>query len=174
MVWINRERRFIRWIEAERAGRDGDAEAMFHAVIRGMARLAPSPGFVDRVLVASGLVSAPDPWLARWWTRVLVGFGLGLAGLAVLSLPVSSLVLSSPSYLAPAVSLFASAGVSLMEWTRHAVIACAILANVGEALQLAVRTPQVLALIAASASVAMLALLVLGRLLASPEEMLQC
>ena len=174
MVWTNQERRLIRWIEAERAGREDDAAAAFHALISRMARLAPSPGFADRVLVAAGLVSAPNPWLARWWIRALVGFGIGVAGLALLSLPVSSLVLSSPSYFAPAVSLFASVAVSVMEWTRHAAIACAILANVGEALQLTLRTPQMLALIAASASLAMLALLVLGRLLVSPEEMLQC
>ncbi|MFL6200969.1 MAG: hypothetical protein ACJ76J_17485 [Thermoanaerobaculia bacterium] len=93
-----------RWLQAERDADDAGAEAAFLELFESLPRLAPSPGFADRVLlqVAQPAVSAiPVP--ARSWLgwlfrspgfRLVLASGLIAACIALLWLPQAVMTLA--------------------------------------------------------------------------------
>jgi hypothetical protein len=163
-----------RWIELERAGRADEAEASLFAALCSWRRVEPSHGFADRVLRAAGMASPEPGLLAAWWVRGGLVIGFGLAGLAVLALPVGSLVLAVPSYAGFLLSRAVGVSVAAGNLARHALACWSFLVQVGEALQLTVTTPPVLAVLFVSVLMAGGALYLLSRLLVLGEEMVEC
>jgi hypothetical protein len=138
-----------------------------------LGRLAPAPGFADRVLVSAGIVRPAAGVLASRWARLVTVSAMALAGVGALVLPLGPLLVNAPSQGAR----FLAAGVG---WAiRGADVARALLGalrlviQVGDAIQLAASTPSVLAAMVISLVVATASLAALGRLLA-PREELSC
>lgn len=80
------------WLAAEADGRDADAELALAGVFQALPLNAPSPGFADRVLIATGWV-APSwthpSWTESRWARGAIAASLLVVGLALFwTLPV--------------------------------------------------------------------------------------
>jgi hypothetical protein len=169
-----RQRRVMRWLEAERAGRVDEADQDFRLAIRSLPRLAPSSGFAGRVLLAAGVVQAAPGLFSRWWFRSVLVSSLVLASAAALALPIGPLLVGAPSYVASSISLLTGVLLSAGELMRRALAISAFAAQIAGALQLALRTPPALTALFISAVVAAASLYGLRRLLVSPEELVEC
>jgi len=67
------------WLAAEAAGRDDEAQAALHQLLRHLPRARPSAHFADRVLRQSGKATLRRSWLGRRWltaAAMLVGITL--------------------------------------------------------------------------------------------------
>jgi hypothetical protein len=168
------QRRVMRWLEAERAGRVDEADQDFRLALRSLPRLTPASGFAGRVLLAAGVVQAVPGLFSRWWFRSALVASLVLASAAVLTLPVGSLLVATPSYLASAVSLFTGALLWAGDWMRHGLAISTVAAQIAVALQLALRTPPALAALFTSVALAVGSLYGLRRLLVTREEWVEC
>jgi len=71
------------WLEAERAGRDGEAEEALMGLFQSLPMPAASSGFAERVAIAA--MAKPPAW--PLWLRSGVAACLALAGLATAALP---------------------------------------------------------------------------------------
>ena len=100
-----------RWLAAEVAGDDLAAEEAFGAVFASMPRLAPPPGFTERVIMAFD--REPDTGRATWLWKAALAAAVALAGLATGLLP---LVRWIPIRLPSVGDVFAAA-VGGFEWT---------------------------------------------------------
>jgi hypothetical protein len=173
MNW--RRRRIVtRWLEAEEAGRLDEADEQLGQAIRGLPRPRPPAGFADRVLLAAGFVHARPSPFSTWWFRGALLAGLALACLPILALPMGDLFVSAPSYLAPAVSLLTTVALSIGGLAHRVLVVTALVFQLGDAAQLAVRTPPALAVLFTSVATAGGALYGLRRLLVPREELVEC
>jgi hypothetical protein len=156
-----------RWIRAERAGDDAEADRLFRSVAANIPRLSPAPGFASRTLAAVGVVgaaSAAGVWSA-WWMYALVGTALSLAATAVATVSLPALLSAGVGFI-HTVAIAASA-----VWTWVGTVAGAAwsifraLAQVGGALNSAINVPAAGAFVVVNLVVASLSLLALRRLL---------
>lgn len=98
-----------RWLAAEQAGHEQDAEAALFELLEELPPIAPPAGFADRVMARWTLESAnlaspavlPVPAAVRGpvpvWARVVLGLGVLTAGAAFFLLPVVLIALGALS-----------------------------------------------------------------------------
>ncbi len=72
---------FADWLAAERDGREVDAEAALAGVFTALPGLAPTVGFVDRVMAGAGFIR--PPMMESRWFRGAIAAVLLLVGLAM-------------------------------------------------------------------------------------------
>lgn len=154
-----------RWLTAESAARPDDAEAAFDALFASVPRLRPRTGFTERILFAVRV--EPKPTTSVVWTwKAATAAALALAAVAAGLLPlVRWLPIDRPTFGA-VVRASASVAEWGAEWLNAGVAVWQFLATIGEALNVAVAAPQVMAALMASALVGSLALHQLHHLLA--------
>lgn len=152
-----------RWLAAEAAGDDLAAEEAFGAVFASMPRLAPPPGFTERVIMAFD--REPDTGRATWLWKAALAAAVALAGLATGLLP---LVRWIPIRLPSVGDVFAAAarGLAWLEqWLRTAIDIWGTLARIGGAIGAAAQTPEIATAMMGSALISAAALYSLHHLL---------
>lgn len=155
-----------RWLAAEEAGDERQAEDAFGTLLASAPRLAPSAGFAERVLWAIQPAPAPQWTFGAWWWKAAVVTAVTLVGTATGLLPlIQWLPIDGPSF--GEVLRFSADGlVWIGEWLAAGFALWGLLARIGTALQVAVTTPQVASVLLASTLIGASALYSLNRLLA--------
>jgi hypothetical protein len=155
-----------RWLAAEAAGDERQAEDAFGTLLASAPRLTPSAGFAERVLWAIQPAPAPQLALGAWWWKAAVVAAVTLVGTATGLLPlVQWLPIGAPSF-GEVLRTGADGLVWIGEWLAAGLALWGFLARIGTALQVAVVTPQVASLLLASTLIGVSALYSLNRLLA--------
>lgn len=155
-----------RWLAAEAAGDERQAESAFDKLLVSAPRLRPSAGFAERVLWAVQPTPTPQLALVAWWWKAAVVTAVTLTGTATVLLPLLQfLPIDAPTF--GEVLKTGAYGLALVgEWFAAGLALWSLLARIGAALQLAVATPQVASLLLASTLIGVSALYSLNRLLA--------
>jgi len=154
--------RIERWLAAEAAGDDFAAEEAFGTLFEGLPRLAPHPGFSERVVMA---LREPDTGRASWLWKAALAAAVALAGIAAGLLPLLRwLPIQAPS---PAEVVAAAArGLAwLGRWLSAGLDIWETLARVGGAIGTAAQTPEIATAMMGSALVSAAALYTLHHLL---------
>lgn len=161
---------FRRWLTAEATGDETRAEASFEALFASWPRLAPRPGFAERVVWAVRPAAAASPLAAWGWKLVLVA-SLALAGAATALWPLARLL----PLRGPRLTSIIEAGPNALSWVAarvtDGVATWDLLARVGEAVATASTTPEAAAALAASAALGSIGLYVLHHLLTLERRM---
>lgn len=152
------------WLEAEARGRTEEAEAAFGAAFAALPRLRPRRGFAERVMFAF----RPAPvrryeWLA-WGPKAVTVGAMALVAMAIGLLPVVGVTLEAPSpgWIVDGLT----GGVTwVAEWVYAGLGAWSFMVRIGNAIGVAMTTPQVGAALLASVLVSAAALYELNRLL---------
>ncbi|MDX1661213.1 MAG: hypothetical protein R3326_05435 [Gemmatimonadota bacterium] len=154
------------WLKAEATGDDAGAEAAFGALVGSLPRMGPSPGFAERVVWAA--VPAPataHPAWVVWLTRGALAAALALAALATGLLPAA--VRALPAL--PSPGQIAKGLADGLAWIgrrfEDGVAVWEFLGRIGEAMSLALGTPQAQAAVAGSAILSVIAFYTLHHLL---------
>ncbi|MGH7570994.1 MAG: hypothetical protein ACREMK_04015 [Gemmatimonadota bacterium] len=153
-----------RWLEAEARGDAGEAEAAFGAAITALPRLEPRPGFAERVMYAF----QPTPvrrfaWLS-WGPKAATIGALALIAVTIGLLPVAGVTFQVPSvgWVVDGVT----GGIGwLAEWLTAGLEVWSFMVRIGNAIGVAMTTPQLGAALLAGALVSAAALYELNRLL---------
>jgi hypothetical protein len=165
--------RLERWLAAEAAGRLDDAEAALAALFAAVPRLAPPPGFAERVVLAVAPLSPAHP------TRSTLGFRLAVAAcLALVALAAPSVAglaglaggwlaeLSVAGLLAGATAALVAAAGGVADVVAGAGAVWQDLARVGGWAAAAAATPVVATALAAGLATAVVAFRLLAGLFA--------
>lgn len=167
------ERRILdetrRWLAAEAAGDEATARAAFGAAFARLPRLAPRPGFAERVAWAAVPAPRTRPALAEWGWKVALATSMALAGLAAGMAPLLRLLPVRVGALGGALQVANDAFSWLAGRTAEAFAALETLGRVGRALAVAASTPEAATALFASAAIGGLALYTLDHLL-TPER----
>ena len=158
------KRELGRWIDADRSGRDDEADAAFGGVFRAVPQPALQPGLPDRVIEALAREAADRARRAK--TAAAVGLA---AGLALVVLAGAFLLSSGPRLFFDAVDL----GVRGAVWTSESLergLVWAILGQIGRVMAAIIATPQVTGALIGIGMVGALALYGLQRVLSSEQE----
>ena len=160
-----------RWLAAETVGDDVRAETALTGLFAWIPRLAPAPGFVDRVLevaplaargaVLAGRRAVPLMWAWRW----SVATALALSGFAAWLLPTLRWVPFRLPGMSEIVKAVAEATGAAAEWLQTGLAVWGALQKIGGLALVAVQTPEVAAGMAGSAVVSAAALYTLNHLL---------
>lgn len=157
------ERQLMRWLAAERADRDEDAERMLGELLRSLPDVMVPAGFADRVLIGAGVVLS-------WRLRAAIAGNLAAAGLAAAFLlpAIVGVVgrVAPGDVLATAAAGFATAVGALDEL----VTIWRFLAHLRETLWMVVATPPVALTLLAMVVVAAIAWRGLTELLTPPRS----
>ena len=153
-----------RWLATEAHPGTDDGETAFGAALAALPRLEPRAGFAERVMYAL----QPEParglaWL-QWGARAATIAVLALMGVAVGLLPMAGSSFDLPS----AGSLLGAVTGGIMwtaRWLSAGLEIWSILARIGNAIGVAMTTPQVGSALLATALVGAAALYELHRLL---------
>lgn len=166
-----------RWLAAEAAGDEARAETAFVAALARLPRLAPLPGFADRVLRATPMGAqarlkrapvAGAATLVEGW-RWAVAAALGITGVAVSLLPALRWLPVESPRLSGVLKTGALAAAAVGEWLQGGLAVWAFLLQFGRWVAVAVQTPEIAASLAGSAVVGAAGLYMLNHLLA-PER----
>jgi hypothetical protein len=159
-----------RWLEAESAGQDDEADALFGGVLKAAVVPAPAPGeFTARTLAAVAAATARDARRARMMRRV----GLPLASATALTLGYlcSGLMMSAVSAIVvKSLDLLIGAVVYVATTMRSGGDAWSLAGNLGRATAALLISPSVTTTILTLQAVAVVALVALQRLLRSERE----
>lgn len=161
---MRRNRELDHWLTAEAAQDDVRAEAALARIFARMPRLAPLPGFADRVLAATPFAArraVPLLWAWRW----SVATALALTGLAVGLLPALRWIPLDVPRFSEVVKAAALATGGIAEWLQTGIAVWAVLLRIGRLAAVAIQAPEVAAGLAGSALVGALALYTLNHLL---------
>ncbi|MGH7564732.1 MAG: hypothetical protein ACREK5_09965 [Gemmatimonadota bacterium] len=153
-----------RWLEAETRGEAEEAEAAFGVAFAALPRLEPRPGFAERVMYAF----QPAPvrgfaWLS-WGPKAATIGALTLVAMAIGLLPVAGVAFEAPSvgWVVDGVT----GGITwLAQWLTAGLEVWSFMVRIGNAIGVAMTTPQLGAALLASALVSAAALYQLNRLL---------
>jgi len=163
MNW-RRNRELDRWLTAEAAGDDARAESTLVMVLARLPRLAPLPGFADRVLAAAPIAArraAPVVW--AW--RYAIASALVTTGLAIFLLPALRwFPLDLPSFTEVVKALAVATG-AVAQWLETGLAVWSFLLQFGRLVAVAIQAPEVAAGLAGSAFVSAAALYTLNHLL---------
>lgn len=167
MTMMNRklQKEIGRWLVAEAEAATDEAERAFEAVFGALPRLEPRPGFAERVLYAFQPAPAvrPSEWL-RWGWKAATGAALATVALALVLVPATGIAVDLPS--AGRVVQTATGGVTwVAAWLANGLEVWGFLIRIGNAIGVAVATPQVGAALMATAMIGAAALYELNRLL---------
>lgn len=155
----------LRWIVADRDGRDDDADAAFKAVFRAAPAPEARPAFIDRVMEAV----ARD--VARRRRRARIAAAIGLAASILLGLSVAiALIAEGPKLIGWAVDSCVATAVWMSVAFENGLDLWAILTQIGSAAAAVIATPQVSSALIAIEAVGAAALYGLHRIFASEQE----
>lgn len=158
-----------RWLAADRAGRDEEADSAFGVTFGAVPRVDASEPFASRVMEAVGRAAARDRVRTRW-TRAAVA--AGVLGSAAATVYIGAGLIGSLA--ARAFVAFVSFSVNAIVWLIGAVQRGAdvwtILGGIGRVAGSIVIDPKVSSGLIAIQVIGVLALLALQRLLGSEEE----
>jgi len=152
-----------RWLAAEAAGDDAGAEDAFGALCAALPRLAPHPGFAERVVME--VAPEPRPWFAAWMWKVALAAAISLAGVTVGLLPLLRWVPLDVPGPGEIVSAAARAMTWLYQWLGAGLGFWETLAQVGNAVGVAAGTPEIATAMLGSALLSAAALYTLHHLL---------
>ncbi len=153
-----------RWLQAEARGHTEEAEAAFGAAFSALPRLGPRRGFAERVMFAFRPAPARRyEWLA-WGPKAATVGALALVAMAIGLLPVAGVTLEPPS-LGWIVDTLTGGITWLAEWVYAGLEVWSFMVRIGNAIGVAMTTPQVGAALLASVLVSAAALYELNRLL---------
>jgi hypothetical protein len=153
-----------RWLSADRAGRDDEADAAFKTVFRA-ARLEARPAFVDGVMEAI----AQDT--ARRKRRARLAAVTGLAASIFIGLVLTVvLIAKGPRILVWAVDSAVAATVWMSGALENGLDVWGILGQIASAAAAVITTPQVASVLIAIQAIGAAALYGLHRILASEQE----
>jgi hypothetical protein len=153
-----------RWLAADRAGRDGDADAAFKAVFRA-APVDARPAFVDRVMEAI----ARDA--ARRRRRARIAAATGLAASILVGLVVTvTLIAKGPQILVWALDAAVAATVWMSAALENGLDLWGILGQAASAAAAVIATPQVASVLIGIQAIGAAALYGLHRILGSEQE----
>jgi len=162
--------RLNRWLDAESAGRDDDADALFGGVMKAAVMPVPAPGeFTARTLAAVAAATARDARRARALRRV----GVPLASAAALTLAYlcSGLMMSAFSAIViKSLDLLIGAVVYVATTMRNGGDVWSLAGSLGRATAALLISPSVTTTILTLQGVAVVALFALQRLLRSERE----
>lgn len=166
------ERALRRWIAADQADLDAEADGAFRAVFQVMPRQAPRPGFVNRVAAAVGTLARPvggrsTPWS---WSRRAAVAALAVIGTASMYFATVALAPIIARRLVALVSASVRGFVWVVMQLQSGLDLWAILAEAGRAIGAAIATPQVAIGLVAIELVSVVALYALHRLLTLEKE----
>ena len=158
-----------RWLAVEAEGRTDEAERAFAAAFAALPRLEPRAGFAERVMY--GLQPAPMIQASerlRWGWKVATGGALALVAVALGLAPLAGISVTLPS--AGAVVDATTGGVTwLAGWLANGLEVWSFLVRIGNAVGVAIATPQIGAALLGTALIGAAALFELNRLLV-PER----
>jgi hypothetical protein len=153
-----------RWLKADRAGRDDEADTAFKTVFRA-APVEARPSFVDGVMEAI----ARDAALRR--RRARLAAAAGLAASIVVGLVVTvALILKGPRILVWAVDSAVAATVWMSGALENGLDLWGLLGQIASAAAAVIATPQVASVLIAIQAIGAAALYGLHRILASEQE----
>lgn len=153
-----------RWLEAEARQETREAETAFGAAFAALPHLEPRAGFAERVMYAF----RPAPvrgfeWLV-WGSRAATIGVLALVAVALGLVPMAGLSFDLPS--TGSIMDAATSGITWMaRWLSAGLELWSFMARIGNAIGVAMTTPQISAALLASALVGAVALYELHRLL---------
>ena len=154
------------WLDAERRDVSGEAEAAFDALFKALPRLAPSPGFSERVILATQPVSKPHAAVVPMW-----GWRLGLAGSLMLAgamiwlFPLLRLLPVRAPQVSDLAMLFAHGWAWIGRLFSGGLEMWAFLSRLGHTVGVVVTTPEMATALMAAALVGATALYTLNHLL---------
>ncbi|MBW3660633.1 MAG: hypothetical protein KY397_03255 [Gemmatimonadetes bacterium] len=153
------------WLTAEAAGDERGAEAAFAALVGALPRLTPAAGFAERVVWAALPPTQAAPgWLA-WLARGGLAAALALVALATGFLPMATrLPVSLPSF-GEVVKSVAGGLAWIGGRFETGLEVWELLGRIGEAITVALQTPEAQAGLAGSAILATIAFYTLHQLL---------
>ena len=158
-----------RWVEAEQAGTEEDADALFAAVFRAAPTELPSSQFTATTMAAVAGAAAHDAARARRVRAVAVPLGIVAAVLIVYS--TAGLMMSVFSAIVVgALDLLVSTVVKVVTTMSAGGDAWSIAASLGRATAALLASPSVTTTILALQGIAVAALIALQRLLRSDRE----
>jgi hypothetical protein len=144
----SQEELLARWLAAERADRQDEAEAALLGVCAMLPPLAPPAGFADRVLLRARLGAAPVPapaaqpsLFASWWMRALALLGLLSMGASALWLPQTLRALAGLWSLGGMVRVWTGSLVGACRWLSSAFGLWELFLTIGRALAAPLETP---------------------------------
>ncbi len=165
------ERALHRWIAADQADLDAEADGAFRAVFQVMPRRAPRPGFANRVAVAVGTLVRPVGHSTPWsWSRRAAAAALAVIGTASMYFATVALAPIIARRLGALVSASARGFVWVVMHLESGLDLWAILAEAGRAIGAAIATSQVASGLVAIELVGVVALYALHRLLTLEKE----
>ena len=152
------------WLDAERAGDDALAEAMFARVVADMPAVEPSPGFVSRTVQAA--------WRRR--ERRRMAERIGILGAALLLAVATLTLLYSERALAVGpvagyVTLFSHGFIWLVAWIGREAKWWGIAERIGIAISSAIGSGSMVAVVAAAETIVLLSLYAIRRLILNNE-----
>lgn len=155
-----------RWLAAESAGDDLAAEAAFGALFQTLPRVAPSPGFAERVVMELREAQRePETGRATWVGKAALAIAMALAGVAAGFLPLLRRIPLDVPGPAEIVSAAAHGLAWIAGWLGAGLDVWGTLARLGGAIGTAVATPQIATAMMGSALVSAVALYTLHHLL---------
>ena len=171
MMMTNRklQKDIERWLTIEVEAGTDEAEMAFEVAFAALPRLEPRAGFAERVIYAfqPTPVVRPSEWL-RWGWKAATGGALALVAIALGLVPLAGITVELPS--AGAIVDTTTGGVSwLAGWLANGLEVWSFLVRIGNAIGLAIATPQIGAALMATALIGAAALFELNRLLV-PER----
>lgn len=154
-----------RWLTAEAASDEERAQRSFGALIAAVPRLAPGPGFAERVVRAAVPVAAPSVGPLAWGWKVALAVALVLAGMAAGSLPLLRLFPLEVPRLGVVAKGLSNIASWIGERLADGLVVWNVLARIGGAVGEAVATPEVATALLGSALLGGIALYTLHQLL---------
>ena len=151
-----------RWLAAEAAGDDFAAEEAFGTLFQELPRLAPHPGFSERVVMA---LREPDTGRASWLWKAALAAAVALAGVAAAFLPLLRWIPIQVPSTSDVVAAAARGLAWLGRWLGAGLDVWETLARIGRAIGTAAQTPEIAAAMMGSAIVSSAALYTLHHLL---------
>ncbi len=154
------------WLQAEATESRERAESAFGALFASFPRLAPTPGFAERVMWA--MQPAPSAALTPAWApgwKAVTAIALALAGIATAFLPVLRWVPIGRPSIGAVFQTWTQAVVGLAEWLEAGLATWAFLAGLSRTMSVVVATPQVATAIFITALVGVVGLYTLNHLL---------
>ena len=152
-----------RWLEAEAREDVAEAEAALEAAFADLPRLAPRLGFAERVMFAFHPPSSHLAWL--WWGSRAATIGvLALVALAAALVPLERVLLELPTPGTVVESV--TRGITWVAgWLSAGLEVWNFMVRIGNAIGVAMTTPQIGTVLLASALIGAAALYELNRLL---------
>ena len=158
-----------RWVEAEQAGEDDTADALFTGVFRAAGAALPSTRFTASTMAAVAAAAAADARRAR---RIRsIGWPVAIVAAVLIVYTTAGLMMSAFSAIVVgALSLLVSAVVKVATTASAGEDVWSIAASLGRATAALLTSPSVTTTILALQGIAVAALIALQRLLRSDRE----